>query len=314
MGLTVDFLTAHSAYKLCYIILNVRKSMSRPRSATLRRRSFNETPQAKDIQEYFTTGLNTTREESFDLNFVRMELMNRIQEPESQFVGIVMPEQAHIPRDYWSAISYTSPTPKKAVTSRSPVDEQSFKMVCMGNPTVRKYVQPSHKVRDLPRKTREAHSPEPYPHYYSKPSNKPMKRDFKTPQPVIDYVAFKYIGNTDNVFGTYTSKIPASTKRDVKSRALAEMPKGMDTIKVNQKPRRHKRVTKRGGRDLFELSVSPKKPKPQPPEFHINPDNPFYTKNIDEDTEAFIETDGKLIPLRSSSIARPTIDYSQYAD
>ena len=239
------------------------------------------------------------KEIELEPDFLMDQLLKRIPVPAKKKAGIDLPEPAPLQRTYWDAHAYSS-MPRRAPRSIICDDiiqgesdkskEFDITYVRMGSPKpldVRKYA----RTPDLPPQTRKC---------YMTP-----KRENKTEE----YVSWKYFGDTDNICGCYTAKIPLKMKEQVGTRRINHLPNGRNKLKKIQN--RPKTATSKArsytpnNLDLFQRSIKRPPPKPDLREIiRTNEELSEFDEYLDEQTESFIEYKGKMIPLKKSCLAR----------
>ena len=157
-----------------------------------------------------------------------------------------------------------------------------------------------------------------------------QRKPYSTPSQ--NYISFKYIGESNNQFGVFTAKINNECPNYLKSQAVATLPQMMEnnsekltsTHKTNKisksesskseisKPRTTKPKTTKSKKkkdsssniyhSLFLRSIHQPAPQKQPREIQYNNDIEWATQTEIDDTETYLEADGQLIPLKSSSL------------
>ncbi|OHS94480.1 hypothetical protein TRFO_11101 [Tritrichomonas foetus] len=246
--------------------------------------------------------------QDFDPDFIFNELNNRVAPFEPEQPGFCLPQQAKLERDYWNSYAYTSNKPSSRpaspfITCDMGDDyERKFTYVRMGD-TQPHFVKKYARTPDLPPQTRKPSSPEKNPHFNERQS-RVTTRNMKIEKPVEEYVSWKYFGDTDNICGCYTAKIPIKMKNEMNSRHISRLPNGTNKLKIKKV---NQKTTNRNlpRRDLFELSIKRPPPKPELRDIiRSTEENHDFDEYLDEETETYMEYRGKMMPLKYSSINR----------
>ncbi|OHS97814.1 hypothetical protein TRFO_09237 [Tritrichomonas foetus] len=123
------------------------------------------------------------------------------------------------------------------------------------------------------------------------------------------YLAWKYIGDTlDGSFGTLTGKVDASGKPEVVSKEFANIPYVLEQYQIEYEKIEEPKPKIRP-RDLFALSIAQNSNDPTKTRTVSRLQQqkrrrrlPQFDLQTDPDTQLFLETDTKLIPLVASKL------------
>lgn len=209
--------------------------------------------------------------DSIDYSFLRTEIAKRRVPPEPVRRGIELPE------------------PQTKAPTRSP-------KFFAGRPVIR---EAQFSFGDLPFDSVPERVPVPY---ISGRRRSPPRDDKQArARKPVNYVSWKYLGDTDGVFGCLTGKLDADQDPEVLRRKLSNMPYAMKKYKVTiDEPSETKSTVK--ARDLYALSIKSgvREEARQRARSRISE----AEARADPYTRLFIQTDRKLIPLTASRLRR----------
>ena len=257
-------------------------------------------------------------------DFIMNELNNRVTVPSSPQPGFSLPEEAPPHQYCWPSHAYrdTKPHPESPsqsfFTNQEIEEEPKFTFVRMGDSSIqnmKKYV----RTPELPHRTRirpSTQMDENYRHYHERPSRTNSRQTNKTEIKVphahhredSEYFSWKYFGNTNNICGCYTAKIPLGMKDYASTKTISRLPNGTNKLqkvtKQNQ-PRKHQNQNKFRNHHLFDQSI-----KKQGSNIELrdivesNTENHEFDQFLDGETDSYIEYKGKMIPLKYSNLSR----------
>ena len=135
--------------------------------------------------------------------------------------------------------------------------------------------------------------------------NKPLSFDSR------NYVSWKYVGDTlDGSFGTLTGKIDAQTDREELRKDFANMPYVLEQYQIEYSHDKAKKKKRNKPRDLFALSIIKRQNDPT----RVKPVTRLQQEmrirqlqnelGVDNDTQIYLDTDQKKIPLTVSRLAK----------
>jgi hypothetical protein len=113
------------------------------------------------------------------------------------------------------------------------------------------------------------------------------------------YVCWKYIGDTDETFGCLTGKLNAHKSPRILAREFAALPYELDRYHIEKQPPMP--PPKVRPRDLFSMSIK-EGTREQARRRTISRLNDKQTKAAETDTQLFLETETKMIPLMASRL------------
>ena len=121
------------------------------------------------------------------------------------------------------------------------------------------------------------------------------------PKKPVNYVSWKYLGDTDGVFGCLTGKLDADEDPETLRRKLSNMPYAMKKYKVQIEESTETKSTVKA-RDLYALSIRSgvREDMRQRAATRIS----AAEARVDPHTRLFIQTDTKMIPLTASRLRR----------
>ena len=117
-----------------------------------------------------------------------------------------------------------------------------------------------------------------------------------------NYVAWKYIGVMDGELGVISGKVKAGKKMALLHKDLANMPFLADSFKRKRVPEPQK--PKIYPRDLFSLSIDPDSKEMMKHKIQKESKIEQETPPPPNDTQLYIQTESKLIPLVVSRLGR----------
>lgn len=264
---------------------------------------------------------NNNNNNQYEINpeFIMNELNNRVTIPLSPQAGFSLPDQAPPHQYCWPCHGYkdTKPHPETQnqsfFTNQEYEEEPKFTFVRMGDSSIQNIIKYG-RTPELPHRTRARPSTqmtENYPHYRERPSRtnirqKNIKIPHKHNREENEYFSWKYFGNTNNVCGCYTAKIPLGMKEHTSTKTISKLPNGSNKIqKVTKKnqPQKHQKQNK--FHHLYDQSI-----KKQGSDFELrdvvesNVENHEFDQYLDGETDSYIEYKGKMIPLKYSNLSR----------
>ena len=266
--------------------------------------------------------------EQFEINpdFIMNELSSRITVPPSPQPGFALPDQVPMHQYAWPCHAYkdTKPHPEtktQSFFSNQEIEEEpKFTFVRMGDPDVQNMLK-YNRTPELPLRTRirpSTQMSETCPHYRERPSRvntrQQNKANIKIPRSHNrednEYFSWKYFGNTNNVCGCYTAKIPISMKDSASTKAISKLPNGTNKLqkvtKISQ-PQNHQNQTKfhNHNHHLYDQSIKNQKSKIALRDIvELDTENHEFDQFLDGETESYIEYKGKMIPLKYSNLSR----------
>jgi hypothetical protein len=241
-----------------------------------------------------------------DAPFMMRELRGRTPQEVRPLLGITPPPLAHAVYDGFFGGGYSPPA-----SPGTPFAPAGFHYVQMGSEYHRKMVK-NARTPSLPPKMRKSREGPPNPHY----GERPPRSTTSCSQPTCkverqhEYIAWKYMGDTDNVCGCYSAKIRADTPRHLQSQTVSKFP--VDHARAHLRPEQDPEEARRtfAWRKLYRESIDrtlDKKPdmpliQCRTPDRVDGIDTTFDESEVDRG----FESRGKLARLRASSL-RPRI-------
>lgn len=278
----------------------------------------------------------------FDPSFVLQELNNRVQNLPKRTTGIKMPEQAKIPQNYWPTRNFHDPENTKTSPdsqTESSIEERKFTFVRMGCSDTN-VITKTMKTPPLPLRTKRTNEKDKRncPHYNEKcihntkfkshsssrnsnqQSERTLTRNCSLKQSSLEetkrlahqkkfdkYYSWKYFGDTDNICGCYTAKVPSSfSDKRLPQKTISNLPNGsnqIDQITRLKYPQKTHTTKARSHLNLYERSIKPVKDQLPLPEFVLtDEENHEFDDYIDSEVDSYIQYRGKMLPLKPSTL------------
>jgi hypothetical protein len=189
----------------------------------------------------------------------------------------------------------------------APLAADGFYYVQCGAAEHRKMVKHA-RTPPLPPKMRNSQTGTPNPHFGERPSpSKTRAQPACKAEKQHEYIAWKYMGDTDNVCGCYSAKIRADTPRNLQSRTVSKFPvdHARARLRMEKEPEDvHKsNAWKKLFRESLDRSLDRKADMPV-----MRCVKPADVEGIDTDfdenevVDRSFQSKGKWVPLRASAL------------
>lgn len=266
-------------------------------------------------------------ENQFEINpdFILNELSSRITVPPNPQPGFTLPSQAPIYHNVWPSHAYKdvkqhpeSPNQSFFINQEAD-DEPKFTFVRMGDSSIQNMVNYG-RTPELPPRTRirpSTQMSEKYPHYHERPTRINSRHPHKPEIKVLksrhrednEYFSWKYFGNTNDVCGCYTAKIPLGMKEIASTKPISKLPNGTNKLqkvaKRNQPQKRQNQKYRNKKQHLYDTAISTQESEIELREIvESKTENHEFDKFLDGETDSYIEYKGKMIPLKYSNLSK----------